>query len=117
MTGLGYNQRLWCCDSRPRDYFGLPFRAINESENLQALAEANVSPAMRSKSPERYPQIWVGGWEIRNLRMVANIRESFRERPGSRVLSIVDASHKPWFDACLGQLQGVDIVDVAGVLK
>jgi hypothetical protein len=49
--------------------------------------------------------------------MVANIRETFRERPGARVLSIVGVSHKPWFDAWLGQLQGVDIVDVAGVLK
>jgi hypothetical protein len=59
----------------------------------------------------------VGGWEIRNLRMVANIRETFRERPGSRVLVIVGASHKPWFDNWLGQLQGVDIVDVAQLLN
>jgi hypothetical protein len=32
-------------------------------------------------------------------------------------LSIVGVSHKPWFDAWLGQLQGVDVVDVRGVLK
>jgi hypothetical protein len=49
--------------------------------------------------------------------MVANIRETFRERPGARVLAIVGASHKPWFDSWLGQLQGVDIVDVEKVLK
>jgi hypothetical protein len=72
---------------------------------------------MRAKSPEGYPQMWVAGWEIRNLRMVANIRETFRERPGARVLSIVGVSHKPWFDAWLGQLQGVDIVDTAEMLK
>lgn len=93
------------------------YRHINTPEHLRVLAETNVSPAMRSKSPERYPQMWVGGWEVRNLRMVANIRETFRERPGARVLSIVGASHKPWFDGWLGQLQGVDIVDVEKVLK
>lgn len=93
------------------------YRYINEPEGLRVFAEANVAPAMRAKSPEGYPQIWVGGWEIRNLRMVANIRETFRERPGARVVSIVGVSHKPWFDSWLGQLQGVDIVDVANLLK
>ncbi|WNG46928.1 hypothetical protein F0U60_24460 [Archangium minus] len=93
------------------------YRYINGPEGLRVLAETNVSAAMRAKSPEGYPQMWVAGWEIRNLRMVANIRETFRERPGARVLSIVGSSHKPWFDAWLGQLQGVDIVDVATVLK
>jgi hypothetical protein len=72
---------------------------------------------MRAVSKEGYPQIWVGGWETRNLRMVANIRETFRERPGARVLTVVGSSHKPWFDSWLGQLQGVDIVDVEQVLK
>ncbi|MET3116008.1 hypothetical protein AAKU64_000211 [Undibacterium sp. GrIS 1.8] len=93
------------------------YRSINDPEGLRIRAEANVSAALRAKSPEGYPQMWVAGWEIRNLRMVANIRETFRERPGARVLSIVGATHKPWFDAWLGQLQGVDIVDVAAVLK
>ncbi len=93
------------------------YRSVNDPEGLRLLAEANVVPAMRAQSAQGYPQIWVGGWETRNLRMVANIRETFRERPGARVLSIVGASHKPWFDAWLGQLQGVDIVDAAAVLK
>lgn len=61
--------------------------------------------------------MWVAGWETRNLRMVANIRETFRERPSARVLTAVGVSHKPWFDAWLGQLQGADIVDAGGVLK
>jgi pheromone shutdown protein TraB len=96
----------------------LPFyRVLNSPESMRVHAEANVVEPMRAKSPERYPQMWVAGWEIRNLRMVANIRETFRERPGARVVAIVGASHKPWFDAWLGQLQGVDIVDVAAVLK
>jgi hypothetical protein len=93
------------------------YRSVNAPHNLRILAEANVGPAMRAKSAQGYPQMWVAGWEIRNLRMVANVRETFRERPGARVLSIVGASHKPWFDAWLGQLQGVDMVDAEAVLK
>ena len=90
---------------------------MNDPEGLRIAAETNVLTSMRAKSAEGYPQIWVAGWEIRNMRMVANIRETFRERPGARVLSIVGATHKPWFDSWLGQLQGVDILDVAAVLK
>lgn len=93
------------------------YRLINDQESSRIHAESNVLGPMRASSPEKYPQIWVGGWEIRNLRMVANIRETFRERPGARVLTIVGASHKPWFDQWLGQLQGVEIVNVADVLK
>ena len=93
------------------------YRLLNEPGSLQVRADVNVRAALRAKSPEGYPQMWVAGWEIRNLRMVANIRETFRERPGARVLSIVGASHKPWFDNWLGQLQGVDIVDVEALLK
>lgn len=93
------------------------YRYVNEPSYQQITADVNVKATLGAKSKEGYPQIWVAGWEIRNLRMVANIRETFRERPGARVLSIVGASHKPWFDHWLGQMQGVDIVDVAAALK
>ena len=93
------------------------YRSINNPESLRIGAEANVKAHLVAKSNDGYPQMWVAGWEIRNLRMVANVRETFRERPGARVLSIVGASHKPWFDHWLGQLQGVNIVDTAEVLK
>ena len=93
------------------------YRYINRPENMRARAEVNAGAAMRAQAPHHYPQMWVGGWEIRNLRMVANIRETFRERPGARVLVIVGASHKPWFDSWLGQLQGVDIVDAEQALR
>ena len=93
------------------------YRSINAPNNLRMLAEANVKAHMVAKSAQAYPQIWVGGWEVRNLRMVANVRATFRERPGARVLSIAGVSHKPWLDGWLGQLQGVDIVDVQAVLK
>ncbi|WP_342316692.1 DUF5694 domain-containing protein [Lysobacter sp. FW306-1B-D06B] len=93
------------------------YRYINTPQSMRVNAEHNIVGPMRATSPQHYPQMWVGGWETRNLRMVANIRETFRERPGARVLSIVGVAHKPWFDGWLGQLQGVDIVDAQQVLK
>lgn len=102
--------------SQGRDLLPL-YRYINHPDHLKVLADVNGGAAMRAKSPQGYPQMWVAGWEIRNLRMVANIRATFRERPGARVLSIVGVSHKPWFDSWLGQMQGVEIVDAEQVLK
>lgn len=93
------------------------YRHINSPRFQGLVADAEVRSSMRANSRESYPQMWVAGWEIRNLRMIANIRETFRERPGARVLSIVGYAHKPWYDAWLGQLQGVDIVDVTRVLE
>jgi hypothetical protein len=93
------------------------YRYINDQQYLRRHSEMNVGAPMRAKSPEGYPRIWVAGWEVRNLRMIANIQETFRDRPGVRVLSIVGAGHKPWFDSWLGQLQGVEIVDVDRVLR
>lgn len=93
------------------------YRALNDPAALAVRADGNAGTAMRGKSPDGYPQMWVAGWEIRNLRIVANIRETFRERPGARVLSIIGATHKPWLDAWLSRLQGVDIVDAEAVLR
>nr|WP_295377911.1 DUF5694 domain-containing protein [Pseudoxanthomonas sp.] len=93
------------------------YRYINQPEVSWIYAENNLRGPLRATSAQHYPQIWVNGWEIRNLRMVANILETVRDRPGLRVLNIVGASHKPWFDQWLGQMPGVSIVDVRTVLK
>lgn len=93
------------------------YRYINRPEVLQLAIDSDFGAALRDRSPQRYGRLYVAGWEARNLRMVANIRSAFRERPGARVLTIVGSSHKPWFDAWLGQMQGVELVDVEQVLK
>ena len=93
------------------------YRYINRPEVLRTHADSDFGAAMRESSPQHYGQLYVAGWEARNLRMVANIRAAFRERPGARVLSIVGTSHKPWFDSLLGQMQGVNIVDAQKVLQ
>jgi hypothetical protein len=93
------------------------YRFINRSDVRAAQMDGDFGAALRDASPQRYGRLYVAGWEIRNLRMVSNVHAAFGERPGARVLAIVGASHKPWFDNFLGQMQGVDIVDTEQVLK
>ncbi|MCD9028189.1 DUF5694 domain-containing protein [Luteimonas sp. BDR2-5] len=92
------------------------YRYMNRIDVRQATADGDFASALRVAASQPWGQMYVAGWETRNLRMVANIRATFAARPGARVLSIVGASHKPWFDSLLGQMQGVDIVDVDQVL-
>lgn len=101
--------------SQRGDMLGL-YRYINRPDVRSIQADSDFGAALRHESPEHYTRLYVAGWETRNLRMVANVREAFREQPDARVLSIVGASHKPWFDDLLGRMQGVDVVDVETVL-
>jgi Family of unknown function (DUF5694) len=93
------------------------YRYINSPQMLRIAVDVDFGAAMRDTSPQRYGQLYVAGWDTRNLRMVANVRAAFRERPGARVLSIVGSSHKPWFDNLLGMMQGVELVDVVQFLQ
>lgn len=92
------------------------YREVNSDGYLRAATAADFGAALRDPSPQQFGRQYVAGWETRNLRMAANIRAAFRERVGARVLVIVGASHKPWLDSLLGQMQGVDVVDVDAVL-
>lgn len=93
------------------------YRYINSPQMLRIAVDVDFGAAMRDTSPQRYGQLYVAGWDTRNLRMVSNVRAAFRERPGARVLSIVGSSHKPWFDNLLGMMQGVELVDVVQFLQ
>jgi len=93
------------------------YRYINRPETLQTAIDSDFGAALRETSSQHYGRVYVAGWETRNLRMVANIHSAFRETPGARVLSLVGSSHKPWFDSLLGQMQGVETIDVERVLK
>ena len=93
------------------------YRLINSPRAQRIAVASDQGAALRDHSPPHYGRMYVAGWDIRNLRMVANVAATFRERPGARVLCIVGASHKPWFDGLLGQLQGVRVIDAGRSLK
>ena len=93
------------------------YRDVNSPGAMTPQVSADFGGAMAQVTPEHFGRMYLGWWEVRNLRMVANIRASFVAKPGARVLNIVGASHKPWYDALLGQMADVEIVDAAHVLR
>lgn len=97
------------------DLLGL-YRHLNSASAQQGGIDADFGANLRERSPERYGRQYVAWWEARNLRMAANLREAFGNRPGARVLDIVGASHKPYLDAYLGRMHDVDVVDVQALL-
>ena len=48
---------------------------------------------------------------------IANIRAAFGNKPGARVLNIVAASHKPYYDGYLDMMSDLKPVDAEAVLK
>lgn len=86
----------------------------------QAAADAftyDFGAALKDTSPEHYGRRYVGWWETRNLRMVANIRAVMTANPGARVLAVVGSSHKGYYEAYLGMMHDVRIDDVERVLE
>ncbi|MBB4658080.1 DUF5694 domain-containing protein [Parvularcula dongshanensis] len=59
----------------------------------------------------------MAGWEVRNMRMAANIREASARAPGGRLLVIVGAAHKVWLEAYLGMMSDVEIVPTDELLE
>lgn len=102
--------------SRPADVLAL-YRAYNRPSTLRAFVEADFRGALVEPSPERFGRQYVAWFEVRNLRMVANIRAAAGNHPGGRVLNIVGASHKPYYDHYLQQMSDIRLVDVEQVLR
>jgi len=93
------------------------YRFINRPATQRGFIEADQLGAMQAAAPGNYGRAYFAWWEVRNLRMVANIRAAFGNRPGARVLNIVGASHKPYYDAYLAMMSDVRLVDAEAVLK
>jgi hypothetical protein len=93
------------------------YRLMNNPSTYREYISIDYKAAMNKASPENYGRIYNAWNETRNLRMVSNIRAAFGNRPGARVLNIVGASHKPYYDAYLGMMSDVKLVDAEAILK
>ncbi|MEP6786566.1 MAG: DUF5694 domain-containing protein [Sphingomonadales bacterium] len=93
------------------------YRFLNAPNTQRASVATDMGAASREQSVEHWGRQYLAWWEVRNLRMVANIRASFGAQPGARVLSIVGATHKPYFDAYLDLMSDVTLVDTETVLR
>jgi hypothetical protein len=93
------------------------YRYTNRPDVQREFVTIDYKAAMNRASPQNHGRVYSAWWETRNLRMVANIREAIGNRPGARVLNVVGASHKPYYDAYLDMMADVALADVDAVLK
>lgn len=89
----------------------------NSPETAELVVRGDFGAAAGDTSAARVGRRYLAYWETRNLRMVANIREAAGPHPGIRVLAIVGASHKPYYERYLGMLSEIRLADVAEVLR
>lgn len=91
------------------------YRAYNDASQAALIFRSDFGAALEEPSAPHYGRGYVAYWEVRNLRMAANIREALMP-PGGRMLVIVGASHKFYLEAYLNQMHDVRIVDSDQVL-
>lgn len=93
------------------------FRTANSPEVGRRQADIEWLGVIDRPTEGRVGRVRMAGWEVRNLRMTANIREASARAPGGRVLVIVGAGHKQWLEAYLGMMSDVELVDARSILQ
>lgn len=93
------------------------YRFLNDPKTQRETIAADMGGAARMKAAQPYGRQYLSWWETRNLRMVANIRASFADKPDARVLAIVGATHKGHYDAYLDMMQDVRLIDAMQFLQ
>ena len=93
------------------------YRAYNSADAQMMAFKGDFGANLVEPSPEGFGRQYLGYWETRNLRMVANIRDVLGQHPGARLLAIVGASHKGYYEAYLNQMHDVRLVSAEAVLR
>ena len=93
------------------------YRAYNAAGAQMMAYRSDFGAALAEPSAQGFGRKYVGYWETRNLRMVANMRDVIGRYPGTRMLTIVGASHKGYYEAYLDQMHDVRLVDSDIVLR
>ncbi len=126
----GAVQQMWSTSSevmqelnaRLMEFAGSPekvvagYRFLNSPEHQQITIDADFAKAARDPENSVLTRQYLAWWQTRGLRMAANVVEGAGNQPGARVLVIVGASHKSYFDAYLDQMHDIEIVDVDTIL-
>ena len=90
------------------------YRWLNSVKAQRLAVESDFATAAGSQLPGNTGRKYLAYWETRNLRMVANLRAVIGD--GRRVLAIVGAAHKPYYERYLGVTSDLEIADVEKVL-
>lgn len=93
------------------------YRAINRPATSNFFVDNDFRYAMNDAGEQGYGRRYLAWYQTRNLTMAANIAAAAADVPGGRLLNIVGASHKLYYDAYLSQMHDMRIADAAAVLR
>jgi len=93
------------------------YRFFNAASTQIGTMNSDFRLAMNDGEEPYYGRIYNSWYQTRNLRMVSNITAAISSSPGSRVLSIVGASHKAYFEAYLDQMHDIELVPAESYLS
>ena len=93
------------------------YRAYNAPDQPALVFASDFGATLEEPSAGRFGRNYLGGWETRNLRMAANIRDMYAARPGIRGLVVVGASHKGYLEGYLNEMHDMAVVDIETVLR
>ena len=90
------------------------YRFLNSVESQRDAVATDFGKAAGAKEFSQAGRSYLAYWERRNMLMVANLREVVGA--GNRVLAIVGASHKAYYERYMGVSSDVAIVPIEAVL-
>ena len=90
---------------------------INSREYALGDIDAQWQVFFRTRMESKLDRMRVALFELRNLRMAANIRRASALRPGAKILVIVGASHKSFIDAYLSDMMDLEVVHLSNIAK
>jgi hypothetical protein len=93
------------------------YRWLNSLKVARLAMRGDFGAAAADQSTRASGRLYLAYWETRNLRMVSNIRQAIGPRPGIRALTIVGASHKPYYERYLSMLSDVKVVSFEALMK
>jgi len=92
------------------------YRAMNSPAYQRLTIDSDFGLAASTPDEDAVARDYLAWWQARGLRMAADVIEAAGNKPGARVLVVVGASHKAYFDAYLDQMHDVALVSVDEVL-
>lgn len=93
------------------------FLFINSQEYALKDAEAQWGIFYKLKLKSGLDRTRAALWEVRNLNITSNIRRATSLTPGSKLLVIVNPSHKPFLEAYLSSLGDIKILQLNSLIQ
>lgn len=92
------------------------YRWINSHEAQHLAMKNDFALALAEDGPEGVGRTYIDWWQVRNLRMTANIMAAIGMEKAKRALAIVGSSHAPYYARYLDMMHDVQLVDAETLL-